>query len=687
MFRSPESVLRAKSIAIVGASERAPWARIIYRNLRDYGYPGRLTLVNPRQKVVFGEPCVPSLRDAPEPIEHAMVIVPAVGVAGVLEDADAAGVTTATIYSAAMGDGPDPESHKRGAWLKDFLGRSKIKVAGPNCMGAYSYHQKIFAYPNNELPRFAAGSVSAVFQSGGTLQFWLRTSADRGLRFSYGITSGNEISFDLADYLNFVVDDPNTKVIALFIEGIRRPEAFMAAAGRALEAGKPIVAIKTGATAKSQAAAQSHTGAIGGDYAAYLAMCERYGIYNCRNLDDMMEAALAFDGGRLPKGPRIGFVTTSGGTVDLLYDYAEFEGAPMPDYSPETLKGLMPYMQEGIEPKNPLDLGIPGGLKQAAGVCEVVAKDPNIDMIAWAAMLPSKAGAWDGVETLQAMVRGTDKPIVGFGRMSYQMTPEAVEAQTQAGFPFLQGLEPTIRALNGLWFHAQRTGRKPPAAPPAPPSDLALATLDATLKKYGIALPQSREVASAAEAAAAAEQIGFPVVRTIRSTSITHKTEAGGVALDLRSKEAVLKATEALTASAKAAYPNGRIDGFLVQEMVSGIEAIVGARSDLYGPMLLVGAGGILVELAKDAALRLLPVSKTDVAAMIDGLKLNKLIAGYRGRPAADRAALEATVLALAQFYLDHRARIKDIEINPLMVRPHGKGAVAVDVRVIWHDK
>ena len=546
MFRSPESVLRAKSIAIVGASERAPWARLIYRNLRDFGYPGRLILVNPRQKEVFGEPCVPSLRDAPEPVEHAMVIVPATGVAGVLEDAEAARVTTATIYSAAMGDGPDPESHKRGAWLKDFLGRSKIKVAGPNCMGAYSYHEKIFAYPNNELPRFPAGSVSAAFQSGGTLQFWLRTSADRGLRFSYGITSGNEISFDLADYLNFLVDDPNTKVIALFIEGIRRPDAFMAAAARALEAGKPIVAIKTGATAKSQAAAQSHTGAIGGDYAAYLAMCERYGIYNCRNLDDMMEAALAFDGGRLPKGPRIGFVTTSGGTVDLLYDYAEVEGASMPDYSPETLKGLMPYMQEGIEPKNPLDLGIPGGLKQAAGVCEVVAKDPNIDMIAWAAMLPSKAGAWDGVETLQAMVRGTDKPIVGFGRMSYQMTPEAVEAQTQAGFPFLQGLEPTIRALNGLWFHAQRTGKKPATPPPAPPSDLSPATLDATLKKYGIALPQSREVATAAEAAAAAEQIGFPVVLKIRSADILHKTEAGGVSLDLRSKDAVLKAADAL---------------------------------------------------------------------------------------------------------------------------------------------
>jgi acyl-CoA synthetase (NDP forming) len=285
------------------------------------------------------------------------------------------------------------------------------------------------------------------------------------------------------------------------------------------------------------------------------------------------------------------------------------------------------------------------------------------------------------------MVRGTDKPIVGFGRMSYQMTPEAVEAQTQAGFPFLQGLEPTIRALNGLWFHAQRTGKKPATLPPAPPSDLTPATLDAALTKYGIALPQSREVATAAEAVVAAEAIGYPVVLKIRSADILHKTEAGGVALNLGNRDAVLKAAEALTASAKAAYPNAKIDGFLVQEMASGIEAIVGLRSDrLYGPMLLIGAGGILVELAKDAALRMLPVTKTDVAAMIDGLKLNKLLAGYRGKPAADRAALEKTVLTLAQFYLDHRARIEDIEINPLMVRPDGKGAIAVDVRVIWRD-
>src|SRR6516165_1561879 len=405
LFRSPASVLAPSSVAIVGASERGKWQQAIYRNLRDYGYPGRILLVNLRQKTVFGEPCFPSLREIPEPVEHALVIVPAAAVADVLLDAEAAGVKSVTVYAAAMGDGSDPESKRRGAWLKDFLATSSLRLAGPNCMGAHSYRERLFAYPNRELGRFPAGSVAAIFQSGGTLQFWLRTGADRGLRFSYGITSGNEADLDLADYLNYLIDDPHTYQIALFIEGIRRPQAFMEAAGRALVAGKPLLAIKTGATAKSRSAAQSHTGAIGGDYPAYLAMCERYGIVNCRSLDDMIETALAFDGRRLPKGPRIGFVTTSGGTVDLLYDYAEAEGAAIADFTEATLRELGPFIQGGIEPKNPLDLGIPMGLQHAAGVCEVVAKDPNIDMIAWAAMLPNKAGAWEGVEALHNMLR------------------------------------------------------------------------------------------------------------------------------------------------------------------------------------------------------------------------------------------------------------------------------------------
>lgn len=679
-------MLRASSVAIVGASERARWPSQIFTNLRQFGYGGRIFLINPRQQAVFGERCYPSLRDVGEPIDHAMVIVPAEHVANVLTDGEAAGVKSATIYASNVGDGESEASRARGAWLKNFVAASKLRVSGPNCMGSFSFREKLFAYPNTELCTVPPGAVALLFQSGGIVQFWMKGAADRGLRFSYAVSSGNEADLDLADFLDFVVDDPHTRQIVLFIEGIRRPQAFMQAAGRALAAGKPVLAIKTGVTQKSRAAAASHTGAIGGDYAAYLAMCERYGIVNCRSLDDLMEATLAFQSVKLPKGPRVGFVTNSGGTVDLLYDYVEAEGSVAPDFDPATHAALMPHMQEGISPKNPLDVGIPTTLKVAADQCEIIARDPNIDIVAWCTPMPGNGPMWEGAHELRRLRDATDKPVVAFARLIHQMTPHVLEMQERAGFPFLQGLEPTLRAINGLWFFAQRVGRVPAQPGPAPKSDLTLSTLDATLQSYGIVLPRSRVAATAQEAADAAAAIGFPVALKIRSADIVHKTEAGGVILNLANAQQVLDAADTLVKTARAAHPKAKLEGFLVQQMVSGIEAIVGAHADpLYGPLLLVGAGGTLVELIRDVAQRLLPVDADDVASMIDGLKLSRLLAGYRGRPPADRKALESTALALGRFYLDHRARIAEIEINPLIVRD--AGAVGVDVRVVWREK
>src|ERR1700731_3874669 len=232
LFHSPASTLQARSLAIVCASERARWPSEIFKNLREFGYPGRIVLVNPRQSQVFGQPCFPSLRDVGAPMEHALVIVPAPSVPDVLLDAEAAGLKSATVYASMIGDGEDPESLKRGAWLKEFTAGSRLRVAGPNCMGAYSYRERLLGDPNAELCRLGPGSVACIFQSGGLIQFWMKAAAERGLRFSYGITSGNEPDLGLADYLNFVIDDPETRQVVLFIEGIRKPAAFMHAAGR-----------------------------------------------------------------------------------------------------------------------------------------------------------------------------------------------------------------------------------------------------------------------------------------------------------------------------------------------------------------------------------------------------------------------------------------------------------------------
>ena len=686
-FRSPETVLRARSIAIVGASERGNWPVQIIRNLKERDYPGRVYFVNPRQKEVFGERCYPSLAALPKAPDHAAIIVPSAAVPDVLEDARSAGVKSATIYAAGLGDGDDPKSKERGAWLKGFIARSGMRICGPNCMGSFSYRERLFAYPNAQLCALPPGPVGLVFQSGGTLQFYMQSAADRGLRFSYAVSSGNEPDLDLADYVNFLVDDPETHTIVLFIEGLRRPEAFMHAAARALAASKPILAIKTGQSHGAAAAAQSHTGAIAGDYAAFLAMCDRLGITVCRSLDDLVETALAFQSRRWPKGPRIGWVTTSGGTVDLLYDYMERENGVLATFSEATRSALLPVMQEGILPKNPLDVGLPSNNEAAANWCRIVLEDDNVDMVGWAAQLPKKGTGIGDVAPLKRLLDITDKPILGFGRMVHQMSAEMQAAMDAAGFPYLQGLEPTIRAMNALWFYAQRHGKAPALSAPPKPSKLTPQTLNQKLAAYGIAQPPSRVARTPDEAAAASLEIVFPVAVKIQSADILHKTEAGGVVLDLRSPEAVELAAMQLAEAAREAYPNARIDGFLVQEMVSGIEAIVGARTDdQYGPMLLAGSGGVLVELARDSALELLPVDSARITSMVDRLRLARLLSGFRGKPPADRAAFEATIAAVGRFYLDHRSVIGDIEINPLMVRPDGHGAIAVDVRVIWRE-
>jgi len=687
-FRSPLPLLNPPSIAIVGASERAKWASQIFHNLREFGYPGRVYPVNPRIAEVWGSPCYPDLASLPEAPQHAMVIVPAPAVQAVIETGVKAGLKSATIYASQIGEGEDPEIVARGAALKALIAQSGLVVCGPNCMGANALREKYFGYPNTELCALAPGSVALVTQSGGTLQYLGQVGAQRGVKFNYMISSGNEIDLDLADYVNFLVEDERTRVITLFIEGIRRPQVFMAAAAKALAAGKPIIAIKTGKSQKSRDSARSHTGAIAGDYGAFTAMCERYGIIVCPTLDDMVEMTLAFQNGRLPKGPRVGWVTTSGGTVDLLYDYLdEMGGTTAPDFDAATKARIRPLVSPELALKNPLDAGNPGGEAESAQLCRAIAADPNVDMLAWGSTLPSGQRSRDPT-LLRGVAESTDKPVIAFVRMSFPVDAQAVEFQEQVGFPYLQGLPETVRALAALAFYGARRGRAIAALPPPQGRAATLhgAAFEAALASHGLTPPRSGRAASPAEAAAIASAIGFPVALKIVSAQISHKTEAGGVRLNLKSpqeveREAVLLEAVLLAEAGKIA-PGAR-DGFLVQEMVDGVEVIVGAQRDpLFGPILVVGAGGILVELVKDVACRLLPVGAPEARAMIGELKVAKLLAGFRGRPAADVDALVTAICGLSDFYLDHRHLLTDFEINPLIVLPKGQGARAVDVRI-----
>ena len=682
-FKSPAPLFAPPSIAIVGASERAKWPTLIYRNLRDFGYPGTIYPVNPRGGEVWGLRCYPDLASLPKPPDHALVIVPALAVQGVLETGVAAGLKSATIYASQIGEGDDPEIIARGTALKALIERSGLLLCGPNCMGIHALREKNFGYPNADLCGLEPGAVAFVTQSGGTVQYLAATGAHRGVHFNYLISSGNELSLDLADYVNHFAQDESTRVIALFIEGIRRPQAFMAAAAKALATGKPIIAMKTGKSQRARDSAQSHTGAIAGDYSAYTAMCERYGIVTCPTLDDMVETLLAFQAGRLPKGPRVGFVTTSGGTVDLLYDYVEeIGGITTPDFDADTKATLRPLISPELTLKNPLDAGNPSGDAADAAMCIAVANDPNVDMLAWAGTPPGGTArarsrhhearrggdrqAGGGLHPHAARHRQGGGRVSGAGRFSVPAGPA--------------GSDPRAGCACVLW-RAQEDAR----IAPLPLATGRAETLDQfaqTLERKGLPAPRSGLAATPAEAAVLATRIGFPVALKIASRAISHKTEAGGVRLNLATADAVERASEALIAAATTAAPGAAIDGLLVQEMVEGTEIIVGARTDpLYGPMLVVGAGGILVELIKDVSVRLLPVTPDDVRAMLAELKVTRLLQGFRGRPPADIETLVRAICGLADVYLDHRHLLHDLEINPLIVCPDG--VRAVDVRMV----
>jgi acyl-CoA synthetase (NDP forming) len=689
MARSAADIFNAKTLAIVGATDKSHWPKNIYSNLVNSGFPGKIFPINPKRGNIFGVPCYPDLASLPEPADLALMIIPADAVEGALRQGAANGLKAAVVYAAGFGDGGRETSLKRGAAFRPVLEELDIAVCGPNCMGLAGIRQKLYCYPHTHVSQMEPGPVALVTQSGGTLSYFVNCAMERGLKFSYAISSGNEMSLDLADYIDFLVDDPDTKQICLFIEGIRRPDAFMKAAGRALEAGKPMIAIKTGRSQKSREAAASHSGAVAGDFAAYEAMCERYGIISCETVEEVIEMTLVFQQGRLPKGPGIAFMTTSGGTVDLLHDYCDEQNAVVPDFSPETIEAVREFVPADCHIRNPIDTGAPvgqSGRSSPVEICKVFALDPKIDMVAWCNNMPGTARSAGQADHILDLVASTDKPVISFARMPHNIPEGGLAFQEETNMPFVQGTRTGVRVMNALWFHAARAGRKTPDLPPprGMEANCSGAALDAALTAAGLAPPKSTLAANAADAGTAAAAIGFPVAVKIVSPQASHKTEVGGVALGLANEEAVTNAANIMAAKLKALDPTASIDGFLVQEMVSGVEVLLGARDDaLYGPMLVIGTGGVMVELMRDVALRLLPASEDDVRAAIEQLNLKKLLTGFRGTPPADTDALIAAAVAFGNFYLDHRTWLADIEINPLMVLPTGAGVRAVDVRTV----
>lgn len=687
-MRSPEFIFRPSSIAIVGASDAqrgGNWSRVIDENLSGAGVELPVYAVNPGRTEVWGRTCYPTLRDLPGPVDLALVVVPARFVPGVLRDGLAAGVKAAIVYASGFG-----ESGGVGAEFGvelDEIAAAGMRITGPNCMGSVSPHERLMLYPANPPSRvrvLPAGDVGVVFQSGGTFQFWLEAAAVRGLGFRYAVTSGSERDLDMADYIEFMVDDPGTAMICCMIEGLRRPDAFMKAAARALAAGKPILAVKIGVTERARTAAQSHTGLLAGDDAVFGAMCERYGVIRCASLDDMIDAALLLESKRVPNGTRIAMMSYSGGAKGLFLDAAISAGLTFADLSGETLATMTSLMDPGLAVENPVDAGagIPYDGPRLIALTAAMSNDPNVDIIAVQGQLPSMPDERGDASRFAAMSSATTKPMVAFSRTSQNVGAAARAFQTEAGMPFVQGIPETVRAMRAAIRYAERR-RAPLAGERRVANETGtIANVAEALARAGVPGPRQTLAASPRAAAEAAARLGFPVALKVITPKIVHKTEFGAVRLGLASADAVETAATDLQTKLVA---QGIGDlAYLVQEMVSGLEVVLGARDDAqYGPVLVLGLGGIFVEVLGDVALRLLPVDERDVRAMISELRGSAMFAGVRGGAPRDVDALVAAAIAFGDFYLARRTWIEDLEVNPLVVLAAGEGVRAVDVRAI----
>ncbi|MGB0631915.1 MAG: acetate--CoA ligase family protein [Alphaproteobacteria bacterium] len=692
MFRSVESFLRPQTIAIVGASETggAGWAKGLYENFEHEEFPARVYLVNPRRDELWGQKVYPDFASLPETIDLAVVIIPAEAIPDVLAEAAEAGLRNALIYASRFGEGGDDVGAKRAAALRDICDRTGLRISGPNCMGAISLPERLLFYPTSRVRGLPQGPVGVVFQSGGTFQFWLEQGAARGLGYSYAVSSGNELDLDMADYINFLVDDDHTRVIACMAEGVRRPGALMAAVERAFEAGKPVLMLKVGRSAAGQAAAQSHTGALATDDHVFTAMCRKFGVVPVDTLDELIEMSLAFSAGRLPKGDRVALVGYSGGAKGLFLDIAEAEGVSMPDFTLQTQEVLREHIDSGVPTSNPLDTGagLARRFPEFAEVAKIVAQDPNIDMVSVQGQLPLTKGAAGDPDLFRQIRDSTDKPVVAHNRMSQNINDVGRAFQEAAGIPFLQRLPEVATTLKALAAYAERRRRGIPvyetdtvsADPDTPVED--------RLAAYGISGPSSAFVPSATEVGAAAAEVGFPVVVKIVSPQALHKTEVGGVVLNLASPEDAVAAAQAMSEKLLAAEPGAAIDGFLIQQMIDGLEVIAGVRDDpQFGAVLALGIGGVMVEAMRDVAFRLLPVTGEDVRDMIEELRAKAVLGAFRGAAPRDVDALVDAVVGLSNAWPALRDRVSDIEINPIMVGAEGEGVVAVDIRSIARDQ
>jgi acetyltransferase len=723
-------IFKPASVAVVGASRNLSYVTAIWQNARRLGFPGPVYAVNPNYDRIGEEPCYPSLVDVPGPVDLAIVGVPARLLPGVLEQAAARGVGALDIITAGFAELPGDEGPRRQAALRSFADETGIRIVGPNCFGVLSAPASMLAYPGT-YARLIAGPMAVVLQSGQMVPCLLTPCFDRGIGFQYVVSTGNEVDLEAADFLRYFVEDPRTRVLGCYIEQFRTPAKLLEVAELAAELRKPIVAVKVGRSEGAHQALQAHTAALAGSDDVIDAVMRQRGITRVKDVDEMIETLAAFHTRTLPRGDRVAAITLSGAVCGLIHDLAGEAGVTFPPLLPETVARLEQVVPDYVNIGNPLDITGIGVLQPDifAGAVAALGDADNVDVVAYVRGVPSVLDVQThvGKSWVDAVARHPEKlflivSIVGgelhpLGTSLAELPAEPVAIVD--GVPFLQGLTPSLKAIGALIRYSRFLDEREPrwagtaegdVAPRVPGSlslgdqlgtkdaetraDRARALVRAAglrplteregkeiLALYDIPTTREQLVTSLEDARQAARAIGYPVALKVDSPQIVHKTEAGALLLDVPDDAGLECGFAEVVENARRHNSNAEIRGVLVQEMVrGGHEVILGMKRDPdFGPVIVVGLGGIFVEVLRDVALRLPPLTAGDAGAMIDTLRAAPLLRGVRGRPPADAAALVEAIVRFSELCLDLQGVVSEIDVNPLMVFAGSRGVQVVD--------
>ncbi len=686
------ALLHAQSVAVVGASNKpGSFGGQVLRNLVDFGYPGPLYGVHPRYTTLFDRPCHPSLSALPERPDCVALAVSNQRLLPILEEAATLGIPAAIVFGDPhLGSDRKPKLEKYIAELAKTYG---MAICGPNAMGFFSLRHKLVISGYPVRPDMPAGNIALITHSGTV--FDAMTQNNRDVHFNYVISSGNEAVTTVADYLRFVLTDPTTRVIACYLETVRDPDGFIAALKLAAERQIPIVALKVGLSERGQAMTQAHTGALAGGKETYAALFRRYGVSQVRSLDEMMDTVELFSRVQRVPGRQVAALMESGGERSLLADLAEEVELSFATLSPKTKKRLSTILEPGVTPDNPLDAFGTGYDVVSVYRESLLAlhDEANTGLLLLAMdLVPDSSLSPDYVEAVLGVLDQLSKPFIGLVNLTAGAGEAYVAQLRQKGAPVLMGTETGLRAIRHLIEFNDFAGQ-PPATPkflgrPAPDvvatlrDQLQQATgpLDehaskAMLATYGLPVTREQVVTSAAQAIEAAQSLGFPVVLKTAAPEVLHKSDVGGIHLNLTNVDAVRYAYNALAREFGPAA--------LLQEMVpGGTEMILGMTADpQFGPILLVGLGGVFVEIYRDVQTALPPLSRLEAEHLPTRLRGRALLEGARGRPAVDQAALTEALLRFSTFVTDLGDLLAEVDINPLSLLP--SGAVVVDALIV----